>query len=185
MGNNTIVIISGPPGTGKTTLAEKIAARFGLPLINKDGIKELLFDSLGVGNREWSKKLGVLSYQLLYFFLESHMKAGNSLVVESNFHPENDSAQLLSLIEKYGFTPLQIQCKTEGQVLLERFKTRAESGQRHSGHVDHLNYTEFKDILLKGYHEPLEVGGKVLYLDTTDFDAVEYESLYKNIRDVL
>ena len=82
MRNPILIIISGPPCTGKTTLAEKIAAKFRLPLINKDGIKETLFDTLGVGDRGWSSKLSVASYALLHYMAESVVKAGTSLIVE-------------------------------------------------------------------------------------------------------
>jgi adenylate kinase family enzyme len=66
-----MILISGLPCTGKTTLARKIAQKFRLPLISRDDIKESLFDSLGWHDREWSKQLGVASYQLLYYFSRS------------------------------------------------------------------------------------------------------------------
>jgi predicted kinase len=65
-----LILISGFSCTGKTTLARKIAEKYSLPLISRDDIKESLFDSLGYSDREWSKKLGIASYDLLYFFTE-------------------------------------------------------------------------------------------------------------------
>ena len=38
-----LIIISGPPGAGKTTLGNHISAELHLPFIHKDGIKETLF----------------------------------------------------------------------------------------------------------------------------------------------
>jgi adenylate kinase family enzyme len=35
-----LVIVSGPPGSGKTTLAHKIAAALGCPAISRDEIKQ-------------------------------------------------------------------------------------------------------------------------------------------------
>ena len=57
-------IVTGPPGAGKSTLAEYLARELCLPLISKDGIKEILFDTLGWHDREWSKKLGHASFEL-------------------------------------------------------------------------------------------------------------------------
>lgn len=177
-----VIIVSGPPCTGKTTLARRIAGELRLPLVNKDGIKELLFDSLGWSDREWSRKLGIASYDLLYYFLEAQLQAGRSVVIESNFTPEFATARFLALKERYGFEPFQILCKTEGEALLRRFKERAESGERHPGHVDHLNYEELKQVLLKGHHEKLDIGGEVVEVDTTDFHAIDYEGLLAAIR---
>ncbi|WP_425432548.1 AAA family ATPase [Hydrococcus rivularis] len=42
-----LILISGLPCTGKTTLARKIAQKLQLPLVCRDDIKESLFDSLG------------------------------------------------------------------------------------------------------------------------------------------
>ena len=61
-----LIIVSGFSCTGKTTLANKIAKRYSLPLISRDDLKESLYDSLGYSDTEWSNKLGVASYHLLY-----------------------------------------------------------------------------------------------------------------------
>src|SRR4029453_4876249 len=44
------VVISGLPGSGKTTLARRLAPNLGLPLIDKDDILDGLFESKGSGS---------------------------------------------------------------------------------------------------------------------------------------
>lgn len=41
-----LVVIQGAPGSGKTTLVEKLRQDIGLPIIGKDDIKEMLFDHI-------------------------------------------------------------------------------------------------------------------------------------------
>jgi adenylate kinase family enzyme len=185
MKNNILIIISGPPCTGKTTLGKKIASEFHIPLIIKDDIKESLFDTLGIKDRECSKKLGVASYSILYNIVESILKANQPLIVESNFKPEFDDKKFLDLKEKYKFKPLQIMCETDGKTLLERFKNRSESGNRHPGHCDNKNYDEFKEVLLKGKHTALNIGGKIITVDTTNFEKVDYNLIFSKVNSTL
>lgn len=180
-----IIIVSGPPASGKTTLGKKIADEFRLPFINKDGIKELLFDNLGWSDREWSKRLGVASYAILYFILEAQVRAAKPFVIESNFHPAFDSEKFAEMQRRYDFRTLQVQCIADGDVLYERFKERANSGDRHPGHGDEMNADEFEEILRRGRHDPLDIGGEIIEVDLTDYDAVDYPALFATIRDHL
>jgi dephospho-CoA kinase len=43
----TVILITGHPATGKTTLAHYLAQELGLPLLWRDGLKEKLADTLG------------------------------------------------------------------------------------------------------------------------------------------
>jgi predicted kinase len=181
MTKNLVIIISGPPCAGKTTVGKQLAEAFNLPFINKDEIKELLFERLGWSDRSWSKLLSLASYDLLFYFTESQLRVGNSLIVESNFNPTIDTRKFLDLKEKYGFVAFEIQCQTDGEVLLERFKQRADSGERHPGHVDQVTLSELGESLRKGRQPSLEIGGEVFTIDTTDFSTIDYPSLYSTV----
>jgi len=182
MSQNLLIIVSGPPGAGKTTLAKRIAEELGLPLLARDDIKELLFDTLGWSDRQWSKKLGLASWRVLYHLLEEMLKANQSLVVESNFRRELASEELSALQREYRFETVQVLCKADSETLLKRFKQRAESGERHPGHVDRLNYDEFEAVLCQGDWDVLEIDGRVVTVDTTDFEAIDYDQIINEIR---
>jgi hypothetical protein len=70
----------------------------------------------------------------------------------------------------------------DGEVHFQRFKKRAESGDRHPGHVETLNLEEFKPVLLRGRDEAMDIGGTVVEVDTTDFEKVDYEGLVEGVR---
>ena len=175
----TILIISGLPCTGKTTLGREFASKLNLPFISKDDIKESLFDSLGYEDREWSKKLDIATYSILYYYIEAQLKAGRSFIVESNFHPQFDTQAFKKLQKNYSIKSILIQCECEGQVLFERFVMRSNSGERHIGHRDHLNVDEFKEKLLSGKLDLMDIDAKVFKINTTDLNNINLDDVHK------
>jgi predicted kinase len=180
-----IIIITGPPCVGKTTLGQKIAEKFQLPVIHKDGIKELLFNHLGWKDREWSKKMSRLSYRFIFYFLASHLQAKNSIIIESNFSDPEHTAQFLKLRQQHDFMTFQINCYADGKILWQRFNERAAAGTRHPGHVDSILIEELKSLLLKGSMPSLNLDGKIIQVDTTEFDKVDYPSIFREIESSL
>jgi predicted kinase len=180
-----LIIISGPPCSGKTALGGWLAQQLTIPLFHRDGFKEVLFDSLGWSDLEWSQKLGGASYNLLYHTIEALLRAERSLIVESNFDPQFDTQRLRELAERHPFLPLQIRCMAEGAVLFERFKQRATSGQRHPGHLDHLNISVYEPIVREGAgarNDFLDIGGERIDVETSDFAAIDYPHLLASVQ---
>ena len=63
-----VVLVSGAPGSGKTSLAAPLAAELGLALLRKDRIKETLHDGLGAPEPDlaWPRRLGGAAMELLW-----------------------------------------------------------------------------------------------------------------------
>lgn len=172
-----VILVNGLPATGKTTLARRLATDLQLPLLAKDAIKEMLFDTLGWSDRAWSRKLGGATVAILLMLLEEQVRAGKPCVVECNFYPDRDTQRFHDLQQKYRFTPFQILCVTDGPTLYTRYCQRAQTAERHPGHVETLNLNEHRELLLHGRIEPLALGGTLYELDTTDFATINYADL--------
>lgn len=170
-----LTLITGAPCTGKTTIAQHLARKFQLPFINKDGVKERLFDRLGwKSDRQWSKLLSLASYDLLYYFIEAQLKVGRSLIAEANFKADIDTPQILGLLDHYPFTPFQIFCYADQDILIQRFVERGNSTERHPGHIDEVMAPDIRSSLLKNEYRPLEVGGRLIQIDTTNLARLDY-----------
>jgi predicted kinase len=182
MSRTVLILVTGLPCTGKSTLANRLARDLGLPLVGRDDIKEVLFDNLGWKDRDWSKKLGIASWHLLYYFVELLLATGQSFVVENYFKSDFDTQKFRQLRARYDFQALQIRCTTDGETLFERFKRRSETGERHRGHTDHQNYAEFEQQLMAGTCDMLDIGGETLDVDTTDLASLDYAALLTAVK---
>lgn len=152
-----IVVVTGPPASGKTTLALTLSKQLGVPLIAKDGIKERLYEAFGSGDREWSRWLGRATYPLIYHFLEAHLRVGCSVVVEGTFGPESANGEFADLHARWPFAALQLFCWAPDEILLERAEARAP--ERHPGHVEAASIEELRTQLAAGRWQPLHSPG--------------------------
>jgi predicted kinase len=111
-----LVLVTGPPASGKTTLAVPLAATLGLPLIGKDLIKEALFDALGTGDRAWSRRLGRTSYEVLYAVAGALPAA----VLDANLGPE--AIPRLHALDAH---LIEVFCRCPAAEVERRFASRA------------------------------------------------------------
>jgi predicted kinase len=166
-----LVVVTGPPAAGKTTIARGLAARLHLPLIGKDTIKEALFDGLGTGDLAWSQRLGEATYLAMLAVAEEAVAAGADLVLEANFIRGGES-RLAALPARF----VQVHCSAPLQVLIERYGSR----ERHPGHFDSERIAALRDAVETGRHEPLHLPGELIGLDTTR--AVDLAALAARIK---
>jgi len=178
-----LVIVTGLPCTGKTTLAHRLALEIPLPIIAKDDIKESMFDSLGWSDRDWSIKLGRAAILLLYQFVETLLRARVPVIAETYFRPDQAQAEFQTIQARTPFRPFVIECISEGEVLMQRWQNRLKNGERHPGHVDDTASGEVvRAVLLQGRNAPqLKIGNNCQTIDTTDFSAINYNKLVDEI----
>jgi predicted kinase len=153
---STLVIVTGAPGVGKSTLADALARELSFVLIGKDHVKEVLFDVLGVGDREWSRKLGTTSFDLMFLFARRVLEAGGSCVLDANF----------TRVEPLRALPadrvVQFFCTAPKDIVVSRYASR----ERHPGHLDDEVAGELADRLDAGEWAPLDLGGETIVVDT-------------------
>lgn len=131
----TLLVVSGPPCSGKSTLARRLRARLGWPLLEKDAFKEALFDTLGTGDADWSRRLSEAAFARQFAAADAILSQGGSLLVVGNFRAEHHPA-LAGLAARHHAALTQVACCASPATLATRQAARAAAGRRHPGHAD-------------------------------------------------
>ncbi|HRW06316.1 MAG TPA: AAA family ATPase [Caldilineaceae bacterium] len=181
----TIILITGYPATGKTTLARVLATELGLPLLHRDGMKETLADTLGWSDDEWSLKLGAATWELLYHLVDTLLRANVSQVVESNFSPKHASPRWQQIYQQYQPQILQLRCEADPDLVIDRFHARVAAGDRHPIHRYATDTTGYRAVLAQGHLGWIEVPGERISIDTGALDSADYPSVATRLRTYL
>lgn len=194
------ILVTGIPAAGKSTMAQVISERLKLPVISKDNIKELLFDSVGFRSREEKVKLGIASMEIMYYAAGQLMRSGQAFILENNFEYLSEHG-IKDLIKKYQYPVLTITLTGDYKVIYQRFLEREASPDRHRGHVVNDCYPErtedgpkaikagsisYEDYVYgieqRGF-EAFLVGGRQIKIDTSDFSQINMERLFSQIEE--
>lgn len=181
----TLILITGHPATGKTTLANQLGDYFKLPTFCKDAGKEILFDYIGTGDRTWGQKLGVASFELLYWQAEVLLKAGVSCIIEGNFAPAYANASWQKLQVTYPFHCIQLLCSAEPAVVMQRYQQRIDDGSRHKGHRAASVSKELNELIRSNRDMWIDLNGDRIAVDTTHFGEGERAQLQQKIAEKL
>ncbi len=137
-----LILVTGLPGTGKSTLARAIASRYRVPILCKDTIKEPLLDRIGAADRAGSRRLSDASFAIMFGLARECLKAGVDLVLEGNFRPGEHEEPLQASMVDFAVEVAQVLCRTTESVRVARLKARAADPSRHPGHRDVESATE-------------------------------------------
>ena len=190
-----LIIIAGMPASGKSTAAAAVSKAFGYPIIEKDYIKEGLFDVLGFENYQQKRALDYAANETLLRVLKAMLKADVSVIVDNNFDTESNE-KLCALINEFRPNCITVFLNGDPQALYERYCQRDLAHKRHLGHLlqdhyppregDDLYYTmtrdEFDEKFFKRGMSQFKCPGERIDVDTTNLEKVSLDELVERIR---
>lgn len=153
----TVIVVSGAPGTGKSTVAAALASDLRWPVLALDTIKETLADVLGLGEEDWSDRLGDAAAELVF-----RLSAQFPEVVAEGWWrgPRRERA----LGEFAG--AVEVFCYCDQQMAASRMRSRHGTG-RHPIHRDVINPSILdRASALAASVTPLGLGAALVQVDT-------------------
>lgn len=189
-----IIILAGMPATGKSTLAAKLQRHFGYPILEKDHIKEGLFDTLGFSCYAEKRALDVAANEVLLRWMGAMIKAGQSMIIDNNF--DTQSAEKLGrMLEENACKCVTVFMNGDPQVLYERYVQRDAQGLRHLGHAMQTHYPPlegedttfhmtregFDQRFLRLGMDRLSWGGERIHVDATILEDIDADALIEQI----
>lgn len=122
-GAATIILVTGVPASGKSTLSRLLADTLQLPILSKDVVKEALHDSLGTAD---PVAVSQASAEVIWRLLP-HFPAG--AIVDMWLDPVRDAGVAADGLRRAGTSTdaVEIQCRCPGDVAVDRYRHRPRS----------------------------------------------------------
>ena len=193
--NMYIIVLAGMPAAGKSTTAAAIAGEFHLPIIEKDKLKESLFDVLGFENYGQKRNLDHAANALLLSVAESMIRSNTPIILDNNF--DSISAQALDrLCRQYKCKCVAVMFGGDPEEFYKRYVERDRQHQRHLGHIlqdrypplpeDCLDYEmtreEFDEKFIKRGMMEFSCQCDRIDVDATDPERIDKQALIAQIR---
>lgn len=192
-----LIIVAGMPATGKTTLAKKLAVGLGVPLLEKDEIKEEMYKIQGYRGPEDRAQADIVANNILLRCAENILRSGASLLIVNNFD-KGMIPQVQALIDSVGCNCVQVFLDGDPDVLWNRYVERDATHSRHPVHELWDSYpplpgdvpkTMSREHFRKVFEDlgmsEFRVSGHRIDLEATHPETIDAEALIARIKVLL
>ena len=148
----TLLLLKGPPGTGKSTIANQIGRRLAWPVVDKDVVRDLLPD-----------ELGGLSYEAMLELATRQLANGLSVIADSPLGYGRAYRRAIEIGHTRGAHVLVLECIcSDATEWRRRIEQRADKGMAAHHTTDWAGIEAFRE---RTAGDPFEVDVPTLIVD--------------------
>jgi hypothetical protein len=122
------IIVTGRPGSGKTTLAKSLAEHLWMPLISRDAIKEGYVNTFGIKHDQLPSDTNGVVNNLFFDIVNQHLAGMVSVVIEAAFQHKLWEPRM-GMIQELG-NQVVLVCSVDGLVAAKRHLQRGLDDSR-------------------------------------------------------
>ena len=160
MSRPTLVIVSGPAGSGKTTLAHRLAAKIGCPALCRDELKEGMVATTPSFVPGPSDPLTLRTYDLFFAVIRLFLEHGVTHVAEAAFQHANWKRGLEPLLPLA--MPRIMRCQAPREIAHARADRRRHKQPTRAAHDDAGHFSVDRPF------EQIRLDAPTLDVDTTN-----------------
>ena len=116
------IIVTGRPGSGKTSLSKRLAERLWMPVISRDEIKEGYVNTHGVKHDQLPPDTNGIVSDFFFEIVNQYLAGKISIVIEAAFQHRVWEPRMPKILELC--TPFIVVCSVDGMVAAKRHLQR-------------------------------------------------------------
>ena len=128
-----VILLAGLPGTGKSTLARKLARRYRLEHISTDSVRKRIFRDVkqnSFGRGSYSQRQRNVVYDTIYYVLYTLLKHGIGCVLDGTFYQDKLRSKVSRICARFDAKFLLVIIEAPEDLIRKRFEDRAKRNRR-------------------------------------------------------
>ena len=123
-----LILITGIPGSGKTTISQKLSRELRIKRISKDEFKLDYYEKYGFASNEEKHELDKLAEEQVYQEIVCRAQSGTDLIVDKWYV---DTDIIIQQVPKHVMNIICVQLSVSPQIAAKRYNQRINDGTRH------------------------------------------------------
>ncbi len=144
-----VILLAGLPGTGKSTLARKLARRYRLEHISTDSVRKRIFRDVkqnSFGRGSYSQRQRNVVYDTIYYVLYTLLKHGVGCVLDGTFYQDKLRSKVGRICARFDATFVLVIVEAPEDLIRKRFEERAKRNRRTLSDADIKVLEKYLDL---------------------------------------